>query len=152
MSLRLNIGKVAPEAIQALNVLDEYLQCSDLANNHKNLIKIRVSQINGCSYSIHKYSGEARRSGEVEERIYGLAAWKNSNLYTEDERSVLYLVEELTVIKENHVTDEVYARAMNFFDEHYFSQIIMAIITINAWNRLTIIARMLPDKQGEIRS
>ncbi|GAL83567.1 alkylhydroperoxidase [Sporocytophaga myxococcoides] len=152
MSLRLNIGKVAPEAIQALNVLDEFLQCSDLANNHKNLIKIRVSQINGCSYSIHKYSGEARRSGEVEERIYGLAAWKNSNLYTEDERSVLALAEEVTLIGDNHVTDEVYARAMKFFDEHYFSHIIMSIITINAWNRLTIVARMLPEKHGEIRS
>jgi len=146
MSSRLNIRKVAPDAIQALNVLDEYMHCSGLANNHKHLIKLRVSQLNGCAYSIHKYSGEARSAGITEERIYGLTAWKTSNLYTEDERSVLYLAEEVTLIQDHHVTDEVYTRAMYFFDEYYFSQLLMAIITINAWNRITIVSNMLPDK------
>jgi AhpD family alkylhydroperoxidase len=142
---RINIGTVEPAAYQAMYALEKYLQSSGLEPLHKELIKIRASQINGCAFCINMHTKDARKLGETEQRIYLLNAWREvDNLYDEKERAILALTEEVTLISKG-VSDETYQKAANLFDEHYLAQIIIAITTINAWNRISISTRTQPQ-------
>jgi AhpD family alkylhydroperoxidase len=140
MKQRIDIIATQPEAYKAMSALESYLKNSALSPIHKELIKIRASQINGCAFCINMHTADARKAGETEQRIYLVNAWRETDLFTEEEKAILALTEEVTLIQ-NHVSDETYVRAAALFDETYLSQIIMAIITINAWNRLAITGR-----------
>jgi len=142
MESRIDIQKTEPAAYQAMYVLEKYLAGSQLTPIHKELIKMRASQINGCAFCLNMHSVDARKLGETEQRIYLLNAWKETNLYTEEEQAILALTEEVTLIT-NHVSDAAFDRAAKLFDEHYLAQIIMAIVTINAWNRIAITSRTM---------
>lgn len=137
MKPRIVIPKVAPEAYQAMLGLEKYIASTSLTPIHKELIKIRASQINGCAYCINMHTTDARKLGLSEQRIYLLSAWREADVYTEEEQAILALTEEVTLIS-NHVSEEVYQNATLFFDERYLAEIIMMIITINAWNRIGI--------------
>ena len=104
---------------------------------HKELIKIRASQINGCAFCINMHTADARKYGETEQRIYLISAWREADIYTEEEKAIFALTEEVTLIN-NHVSEEVYQNAARLFDEKYLAEIILAIITINSWNRFAI--------------
>ncbi|MDX6189828.1 carboxymuconolactone decarboxylase family protein [Flavobacterium sp. Fl-318] len=137
MKPRIVIPKVAPEAYQAMLGLEKYIASTSLSPIHKELIKIRASQVNGCAYCINMHTADARKLGLSEQRIYLLSAWREADVYTEEEQAILALTEEVTLIS-NHVSEEVYQNAARFFDEKYLAEIIMMIITINAWNRIGI--------------
>lgn len=137
MKSRIVIPNVAPEAYQALLNLEKYISSTSLTPTHKELIKIRASQINGCAYCINMHTADARKYGISEQRIYLISAWREADVYTEEEKAILALTEQVTVIG-NHVSDEVYQNLANLFDEKYLAEIILAIITINSWNRLAI--------------
>ncbi|MEO6306011.1 MAG: carboxymuconolactone decarboxylase family protein [Bacteroidia bacterium] len=145
MEKRINIAHIAPTAIQAISGLDKYLQSTQLSNLHKEMIKIRASQINGCAYCINIHTKDARKYGETEQRIYLLSAWRETNFFTEEEQVILALTEEITLISNGGLSDETYQKAIKVFDETYLSNIIMAIITINAWNRIGISTKMEPS-------
>jgi AhpD family alkylhydroperoxidase len=142
MEKRINIQQLQPEAYKGMYVLGEYLQTTQLTNSHKNLIKVRASQINGCAFCINMHTKEARATGESEQRIYLLNAWRETNLYTEEERAILALTEEVTLIHQNGVTNETYQQAEKLFSKEYLAQVIMAIVTYNAWNRIAISTQM----------
>ncbi|MDR7212665.1 carboxymuconolactone decarboxylase family protein [Flavobacterium piscis] len=137
MKPRIVIPTVAPEAYQALMNLESYISKTSLTPTHKELIKIRASQINGCAFCINMHTADARKYGETEQRIYLLSAWQEADIYTEEEKAILALTEEITLIS-NHVSEEVYQNAARLFDEKYLAEIILAIITINSWNRFAI--------------
>ncbi|SHG81100.1 carboxymuconolactone decarboxylase family protein [Flavobacterium defluvii] len=137
MKSRIVIPNVAPEAYQALLNLEKYISSTSLTPVHKELIKIRASQINGCAYCINMHTADARKYGISEQRIYLISAWREADVYTEEEKAILALTEQVTLIG-NHVSDEVYQNAANLFDEKYLAEIILAIITINSWNRMAI--------------
>ncbi|MEZ0184693.1 carboxymuconolactone decarboxylase family protein [Flavobacterium oncorhynchi] len=137
MKSRIVIPEVAPQAYQALMNLEKYISTTSLTSTHKELIKIRASQINGCAFCINMHTADARKQGETEQRIYLTSAWREADIYTEEEKAILALTEAVTLIG-NHVSDEVYQNAANLFDEKYLAEIILAIITINSWNRLAI--------------
>jgi AhpD family alkylhydroperoxidase len=137
MKPRIDIPTVAPEAYQALMNLEGYISKTSLTQTHKELIKIRASQINGCAFCINMHTADARKYGETEQRIYLISAWREADIYTEEEKAILALTEEVTLIS-NHVSEEVYQNAANLFDEKYLAEIILAIITINSWNRFAI--------------
>jgi AhpD family alkylhydroperoxidase len=143
MSKRILLGKADPNAYKALKSLDTYLDASRLSPTHKDLIKIRTSQINGCAYCIDKHTKEARAIGETEQRIYALNAWRETPFFTPEERAVLALTEEVTLIQ-NHVSDKTYNEAAALFDEEYLAQLLMAMIVINAWTRVGIATGMQP--------
>ena len=143
MSARIKLGKAEPAGYKAIAAFDKYLETTRLSDTHKDLIKIRASQINGCSYCIDKHTKEARHNGETEQRIYALNAWRETPFFTPEERAVLALTEEITLIG-NHVSDKTYDEAAALFDEQYIGQLIMAAIIINAWNRLGIATGMSP--------
>lgn len=137
MKPRIVIPTVAPQAYEALMNLEKYNASTSLTSTHKELIKIRASQINGCAFCINMHTADARKYGETEKRIYLLNAWREADVYTEEEKAILALTEEITMIS-NHVSEEVYQNAASLFDEKYLADIIMVIITINSWNRLAI--------------
>lgn len=137
MESRIVIPNVAPEAYQALMNLEKYISSTSLTSTHKELLKIRASQVNGCAFCINMHTADARKYGETEQRIYLLSAWREADVYTEEEKAILALTEEVTLIN-NHVSEEVYQNAARLFDAKYLAEIILAIITINAWNRLAI--------------
>jgi AhpD family alkylhydroperoxidase len=141
MKTRIVIPTVAPEAYEALITLEKYNATTSLTSTHKELIKIRASQINGCAYCINMHTTDARKYGETEKRIYLLSAWREADVYTQEEKAILALTEEITMIS-NHVSEEVYQNAAHLFDEKYLAEIILAIITINSWNRLAIATGM----------
>jgi AhpD family alkylhydroperoxidase len=143
MKARISIPKVDPEAYKALAVLSNYIEHSSLTKTHRELIKIRASQINGCAYCIDMHTKDARKAGETEQRIYALNAWRETPFFTEEERAILALTEEVTLIQ-NHVSDKTYEAAANILDEHYLAQVIMAIVNISAWNRIGIATSMQP--------
>ncbi|MEP6746560.1 MAG: carboxymuconolactone decarboxylase family protein [Bacteroidota bacterium] len=144
MNARLNMGQVQPEAYRAMMGLEKYLHSVELSVTHQDLIKIRASQINGCAYCINMHTKDAKKHGETDQRMFLLDAWKETGLYTEEERAVLALTEEITVIHQ-HPSDEVYKKAASLFSETYLAQIIMAVTIINAWNRIGIITQMQPE-------
>jgi AhpD family alkylhydroperoxidase len=137
MKPRIVIPTVAPEAYQALMNLESYISKTSLTPTHKELIKIRASQINGCAFCINMHTADARKNGETEQRIYLTSVWREADVYTEEEKAILALTEEVTLIS-NHVSEEVYQNAARLFDEKYLAEIILAIITINSWNRFAI--------------
>ncbi|QSB28222.1 carboxymuconolactone decarboxylase family protein [Flavobacterium sp. CLA17] len=141
MKPRIVIPKVAPEAYQAMLSLEKYIASTSLNPVHKEFIKIRASQVNGCAYCINMHTADARKLGVSEQRIYLLSAWREADIYTEEEKAILALTEEVTLIS-HHVSEETYANAAQYFDEKSLAEIIMMIITINAWNRIGIATGM----------
>lgn len=141
MSTRINIQQVEPAAFKAMYALEGYLQTTQVSKTHKDLIKIKASMINGCAYCINMHTREAKKNGETEQRIYLLNAWRETTLYTEEERAILALTEEITLIQ-NHVSDETYKNAEQLFGANHLAQIIMVIVTINAWNRIAITSEL----------
>ncbi|AWO00975.1 hypothetical protein DLD77_04290 [Chitinophaga alhagiae] len=144
MSNRIRIKNVSPAAYKAMMALEAYLQTTRISPLHQDMIRIRASQINGCAYCIDMHSREARALGETEQRIYGLMAWEEMPFYTEEEKAILALTDAVTLIH-NKVSDQVYERAAKLFDEEYLAQVIMAVVTINAWNRIGVSTRMSPE-------
>lgn len=144
MSTRVNIQQVEPAAFKAMYALEGYLQTTQVSKTHKDLIKIKASMINGCAYCINMHTKEAKKNGETEQRIYLLSAWRETSLYTEEERAILALTEEITLIQ-NHVSDETYKKAEQLFGAAHLAQIIMVIVTINAWNRIAIASELPLD-------
>lgn len=137
MKPRIPIPTAAPEAYKAMLNLEKYISTTALTPVHKELIKIRASQINGCAHCINMHTIDARKYGITEQRIYLLSAWRDTDIYSEEEKAILALTEEVTLIS-NHVSDETYQKAASLFDEQYLAEIILAIITINSWNRIAI--------------
>lgn len=138
MENRIDLQKCAPKAYEAMFALEHYLHSSQLSKTHLELIKIRASQINGCAFCIHMHTADALKRGETPQRIFLLNAWRETELFTEEERTVLAITEEVTLISQNGLSDKTYQQAEKLFGGDYIAQIIMAVVTINAWNRIAI--------------
>ena len=102
------------------------------------LVKVRVSQINGCAYCLHMHRHEALKLGEAEDRLLLLDAWRESQLYTPRERAALAWAESLTRIAKTHAPDAVYEEARSVFSEDELLALSIGVAMINAWNRLAI--------------
>lgn len=144
MSTRLKLDQTEPAGYRQLVALEQYLGHTGLKPAHKDLIYIRASQINGCAFCIDMHTRDARKHGETEQRIYALNAWRETPFFNPEERAILALTEEITLISHNHVTDKIYEEAARLLGDQYLSQVIMAIIAINAWNRVGISTGMQP--------
>ena len=142
METRIKIDELEPKAFQAMLGLESYITATDLDPSLKKIIKIRASQINGCAYCIQMHAEEARKSGETEQRVYALAAWKESPLFTDLEKIVLAVTEDLTLIANRGLSKETYSKAIAVLGENKLAQCIMQIVTINAWNRIAVATNM----------
>lgn len=143
MTKRISIKDVEPEAYKAILVLENYVKTIQLNPRLTELIKIRASQINGCAYCIDMHTEHAIKIGESERRIFALSVWKESHLFTDEERAVLQLTEEVTSISIHGVTDDTYNRVVNYYSEKITAQIIIQIVLINSWNRIAVSTKMI---------
>lgn len=139
---RINIGKIVPEATNAIMALEAYMKTTSLSTTIKELIKIRASQINGCAYCIDLHTETALKNGETYRRIFALSVWRESNLFSEEERCVLQLTEEITSISKQGVSDETYNVIIDKYGEIGLAELTMAIITINSWNRIALTTKL----------
>ena len=145
MKQRVNINSVEPAAYTAMDALDNYVSNSIIEAQQQEFIRIRASQINGCAYCVSTHSKDARKAGATDQRVYLVSAWREAgNIFSEEERLILLMTEEITLIHEHGLSDDTHERAINLFGEQRTAQIIMAIISINAWNRIGVATRMKP--------
>ncbi|CAC9975449.1 carboxymuconolactone decarboxylase family protein [Flavobacterium panici] len=140
MQKRIKINSIEqPKAFKAMMALETYLAQATISKTLKDLIKIRASQINGCAYCIDMHTKEAIDNGERLQRIFLISAWREaSKFFTEEEQTILTITEQITLIHQNGLSDEMYQNALRFFNEDQIAEIIIAIATINAWNRIAI--------------
>jgi AhpD family alkylhydroperoxidase len=146
MTTRFKMGKVQPDAYRAMTALDTYIKGSSIPSLQREMLKIRASQINGCAYCVLSHSRDARKLGETEERIYLMSVWREApNVFNEEEQLLLEITEEVTLIHQHGLGEALYERAIGTWGEERTAQVIMAIITINSWNRIGVSLNMHPD-------
>ena len=153
MAARLKYGELAPEGMEKMRALEHYLNTgTGLEPVLLDLVRLRVSLMNGCEYCIHLHEGELRKLHEPEERIAGVAEWRDSSAYTQRERAALAWAEAVTNIQEGHAEDAVYAAMREHFSEVEAVNLTLAITTINGWNRLAIALGNYSGHAGTVAS
>jgi AhpD family alkylhydroperoxidase len=149
MQPRMNIEILEPEGFSTLLEVEKYLSATALSKKDKELIKIRSSQLNGCAYCIEMHTTAARKSGETESRIYALNGWRESPLFSDSEKALLALTEEVTFIGKEGLTEQTFQWARKHFSDDFIMQAIIQVAVTNAWNRITISSRSIhPNHQG----
>lgn len=143
MEPRMDMSKVVPDAYKAVLGLEKYA-ASHVDPTLYELIKLRASMLNGCGFCIDMHSHDAMKAGETPQRLFELMAWREVGLYTDKERAALALVDQVTRLGEGGVSDEVWQEAGKQFSEEEVANILIAIATINVWNRLAIPTHMQP--------
>ena len=138
MKERIDYRKASPEAHKVMLGIEAYVRGSGIEHSLLELVKTRVSQINGCAYCLDMHTKEARAANETEQRLYLLPAWREAPFYSDRERAALAWAEAVTQISVNDVPDELYAEVRRHFDEKSLVDLTLAIIGINGWNRLAI--------------
>jgi AhpD family alkylhydroperoxidase len=137
MTQRLNFQVGKNEGIEALIAVENWIAKS-FDPKLMTLVKLRVSQMNGCAYCLHLHRHEALKLGETEDRLLLLDAWHESQLYSSRERAALAWAESLTRIAKTHAPDEAYEAARGTFSEDELLTLSIGIAMINTWNRLAI--------------
>ena len=142
---RLNYSEQSPELVKKLMDFSTSITKSgaiDLLISH--LVDIRASQLNGCAFCLDMHVKEAKLHGERELRLYHVAIWRESPLFTPKERAALALTEALTQIAPTGISDELYAEAREQFNDHELSTLVFRIAAINTWNRIGVTFRATP--------
>ncbi len=143
-AMRLDYSKSSPQGLAALRHLNSYVEGCGIEHSLLELIKTRASQINGCAYCLDMHTKDARAAGETEQRLYTLAAWRETPFFSARERAALAWTEAVTRISEEQVEDALYEAMETHFSEKEIVDLTLAIITINGWNRLAIPFRTPP--------
>jgi len=138
MSQRVAYYDVAPDGMKIMMDMEKYTKKSTINRVTRELIKIRVSQINGCAFCIDMHTSDARKMGETEQRIYCLNAWNECTFYTLEEKVALELSEHITLIPNKRVPDDLYKRVREYYDEKQYVDLVLIINQINSWNRISI--------------
>ena len=145
MSKRLNIKNLIPEAYQLLIQHSQFVANAGIDPLQQELIKIRASQLNGCAYCLDIHTREALKHGESPRRLAVLSAWREAeDWFSEQDKVILKLTEELTIVANHGLSEETYAQAIACFGEMMTANLIMAVININSLNRLGISQRLHP--------
>lgn len=138
MEQRLDYRKASPDAYRAMQALEQHVRGSGLEHALLELVKTRVSQINGCAHCLEMHTQEARAAGESEQRLYLLSAWREAPCYSERERAALAWAEAVTRLCTGDVDDALYADTRRHFGEKELVDLTLAVIAINGWNRLAV--------------
>jgi len=145
METRFNMATVAPGAYKAMEGLDNFIENSSVPQLQQELIRIRTSLINGCAYCVNMHTNDARKQGETDQRMLLISVWREAGkIFTEEEKLLLEMTEEITLIHQHGLSDALYEKAINLFGKEKTAQVIMVIIAINAWNRIGVSLNMHP--------
>ena len=140
---------VVPEAMNALQALSESTKQA-LPEKLLELVHLRASQINGCSVCVDMHAKAARKAGESEERVFAVAAWRETPYFSDAERAALALTECLTRLadRSEQVPDAIWDAAAEHFDEVQLGALVLDIATVNLWNRLNIATQQVVGEHG----
>ena len=145
METRFNMNVVEPAGYKAMIALDNYVVGTPVPQLQKEMIRIRASQINGCAYCVNMHTNDARKHGEIEQRIHLVSVWREAgDIFTEEEQLILAITEEITLISQHGLSDALYDKALALMGKEKTAQVIMTIIMINAWNRIGVSLKMHP--------
>jgi AhpD family alkylhydroperoxidase len=146
MEQRLSLD-TSPQAREALRGLERYLSGTELPKALVELVKLRVSMINGCAFCIDMHFRALRESGQDEMRLYGLSAWREQRGYSPSERAALAWAESVTLVDRTHVPDDVYQEARAHFSAKDLADLTFVVVAINSWNRLCVAFRIQPPER-----
>ena len=136
---RLKYGQLAPEGLARMRELEHYLNNgAGLEASLRELVRLRVSLMNGCEYCIVLHTSELNKVNETAERIAGVANWRSLEIYTEREQAALVWAEAVTNIQDGHAPDVIYDEVRKQFSDVETVNLTLVITTINAWNRISI--------------
>jgi AhpD family alkylhydroperoxidase len=141
---RINWAEQSPDLVKKFTEVVLALRASSIEASIVDLVNIRASQLNGCSFCLDMHVKQAKMHGERELRLYHLAAWRDSTLFTPRERAALAWTEVLTKLPEQGVPDEIYDRVRTQLSEKEISDLSFAVMVINSWNRLNIGFKTVP--------
>lgn len=151
MPARFSYESAAPGVYLSMDGLDRYLASCGLEPALLDLVRLRASQLNGCLYCLDMHWRDLRGAGEREQRLYSLPAWRECSGYTQRERAALAWTEAVTSLSDGHVSDAAYDAVRASFGEKELCDLTLAIAAINAWNRLSIAARLRPGWESARR-
>ncbi|MCW3843746.1 carboxymuconolactone decarboxylase family protein [Micromonospora yasonensis] len=140
---RINMAAVAPETYQAVLGLEKYIR-TNLDHTVLELVKLRASMLNGCAFCVDMHSRDALAAGESSRRLFAVAAWREAPFFDERERTALALTDAVTRLGEHGVPDEVWDAAAKVWSEKELADLLVAIATINVWNRISVSTRNEP--------
>jgi AhpD family alkylhydroperoxidase len=136
---------VVPEAMKALTALGTSVSKGSVPNSTLELVRLRASQINGCSFCVEMHARDLKKAGEKDERLFAVAAWREAPYFTDAERAALALTEAATRMSDrgDAVTDEVWKEAARHYDEKALADLVLNIALINFWNRVNVTIRQV---------
>jgi AhpD family alkylhydroperoxidase len=142
MTERIDISSLVPEGYRKVINLDGYVG-QHLEQPLGDIVRLRASQLNGCTFCVDMHSVDLQTAEVPVRKIFSVTTWRESEWFTERERIALELTEQITLIQ-GGVSDELFARAREEFGDEGLSNLILAIGTINIWNRIAIPTLMAP--------
>jgi AhpD family alkylhydroperoxidase len=136
---------IVPDAMQALQALGTSVAKGGVPRRTLELVHLRASQINGCSVCVDMHPRIAKKAGETDERLFAVAAWRETPYFDDAERAALALTEALTRLSDRFdpVPDEIWNEATRHYDEPRLAALVIAIASINVWNRLNVATRQV---------
>jgi AhpD family alkylhydroperoxidase len=149
VTMRLRITEVQPKAYQAMLGLEKYLADCPVPTQVLHLVKLRVSQINGCAFCTDMHAFELKDAGESDERLFSVVTWREAPWFSPAERAALALAEEATRMGPDGVSDATWAEAEEHYDPPALAALVTAVAAITAWNVLNVTVRTTP---GLLRS
>ena len=140
-----NPAMIVPGAMEAIQALGKCAEQSGVPARTIGLVHLRASQINGCSVCVDLHQRFSKRSGETDERLFAVAAWRDAPYFTDAERAALALTEAVTRLADrpDPVPDDIWNEAARHYDERALAGLVLAIATINVWNRLNVSTRQV---------
>jgi AhpD family alkylhydroperoxidase len=141
-----NPAMIVPDAMQALLALGQSAEKGGVPSRTLGLVHLRASQINGCSLCVDMHPRILKKAGETDERLFALAAWRDSPYFSEAERAALALTEAITRLSDraDPVPDEIWQEATRHYNDRALAALILSIATVNVWNRLNVATRQVP--------
>jgi len=143
---RITYQEVPTEIFEKLRAIEVYLENSSIDKQILELLRLRISQMNGCAYCVDMHNKELKHLGETELRLSSLCVWHETSYFSEKEKVVLHFAEKLTRITEQPLPNKYYDRLLNFCSKEEISNLTLAISQINTWNRLMKVFRFTPGK------
>ncbi|TFW04799.1 carboxymuconolactone decarboxylase family protein [Oxalobacteraceae bacterium OM1] len=146
MKPRIDFYTASKEALEAMIGLEKKVTQLGLDPLLLDLVKLRASQINGCAFCVDMHSSDARKAGETERRLYAVSVWRETPFFSERERAALAWTEAITRVADTHAPDEDYERLAEHFSPKEMTDLTLAIVAINGWNRLAVGFRKMPTR------
>jgi len=146
-----NPAILVPDAMKALHALNAATEKGGVPTKTIGLIQLRASQINGCSVCADMHPRMMKKDGETDERLFAVAAWRDTPYFTDAERAALALAEAVTRISDrpDPVPDEIWNEAARHYGEQALASLILAIASINVWNRLNVTVKQVAGASWE---